>query len=88
MDLLVAHEFTLPDGVHETVGSVSVDFVFRSDNSATAVFVDDGAPGSGRDHTVEDDLMDLGWSVVRFGPGDDWLDVLRSHSYVFGEGRK
>ncbi len=32
--------------------------------------------------------MDLGWSVVRFGPGDDWLDVLRSHSYVFGEGRK
>ncbi|WP_255027138.1 DEAD/DEAH box helicase [Rhodococcus sp. GA1] len=88
VDLLVEHEFTLPDGVHETIGSVSVDFVFRSDNSPTAVFVDDGTPGSGRDHTAEDDLMDLGWSVVRFGPGDDWLDVLRSHSYVFGEGRK
>jgi len=86
--LLMEHGFVLPDGVHETIGPVSADFVFHSENGPTVVFVDDEPPGTGRDDAAEDDLMDLGWSVVRLGVGDDWLRVLRSHSYVFGEGRK
>ncbi|RRQ27379.1 DEAD/DEAH box helicase [Rhodococcus sp. Eu-32] len=90
VDLLVAHEFALPDTVHEKIGGVTADFVFRGDAGVTVVFVDESgqAPGPGRDETAEDELMDRGWSVLRLRVGDDWLPELRANTYVFGTGRK
>ncbi|MBA5845676.1 DEAD/DEAH box helicase [Gordonia amicalis] len=90
IDLLVTHEFTLPTAVHEQVGKVSADFVFRDEGSTTVVFVDDPdqLPGPGRDEDAEDELMDRGWSVLRLVDGDDWLAALRANSFVFGTGRK
>lgn len=90
VDLLVAHEFALPDAVHESVGSVDADFIFRGDGGVTVVFVDElgAAAGPGRDAAAEDELMDRGWSVLRLRIGDDWLSELRANTYVFGTGKR
>ncbi|NDZ92856.1 DEAD/DEAH box helicase [Streptomyces sp. SID6673] len=90
IDLLIAHEFTLPTAVHEQVGEVEADFIFRSRGNTTVVFVDEAGqpPGPGRDEDAEDELMDRGWSVLRLVDGDEWLAELRANSYVFGAGRK
>ncbi|MFW0786136.1 DEAD/DEAH box helicase [Gordonia sp. CPCC 206044] len=90
IDLIAEHDFALPDGVHEIVGSASVDFVFRGNDTITAVFVDpDGdEPLPGRDDAAEDELMDRGWATLRLKDGDDWLAMLRAHTYAFGTGRK
>lgn len=90
VDLLMAHEFVLPDAVHETIGGVSADFVFRGDDGVTVVFVDEigQTPEPGRDEAAEDELMDRGWSVLRLQVGDDWLSDLRANTYLFGTGRK
>ncbi|MGJ0119613.1 DEAD/DEAH box helicase [Williamsia sp. MIQD14] len=90
VDLLVTHEFALPDSVHESVGNVDADFVFRGDEGVTVVFVDESgdAAGSGRDDAAEDELMDRGWSVLRLRVGDDWLSELRANTYVFGTGKR
>ncbi|WP_186629410.1 DEAD/DEAH box helicase [Rhodococcus sp. BP22] len=90
VDLLIEHDFVLPDGVHETIGTASADFVYRGDSGVTVVFVDPigSDPAPGRDEDAEDELLDRGWSVLRLREGDDWLTELRANAYVFGKGRK
>ena len=87
IDLLIQHEFALPDGVREPVTAAQIrpDFAFQVDGSALAVFVEDDAPEDADE--VEEKLNDAGWTVLRLRPGQDWLNSVREHSYVFGEGR-
>jgi ribosomal protein L37AE/L43A len=87
VELLVTHDFALPDGVRESVESTAVqaNFVYRSDGAALAVFVEEETPADAGD--VEEKLIDIGWSVLRLKAGDDWVSKLREHSYAFGEGR-
>ncbi|MEO9330063.1 DEAD/DEAH box helicase [Gordonia aurantiaca] len=89
IDLLIKHEFRMPSAVGQQIGNARVDFVFRDGGNSTAVFIDEAGspPGPGRDADAEDELMDLGWSVIRFADGDDWLDTIRANTYVFGTGR-
>ncbi|MGV9752210.1 DEAD/DEAH box helicase [Nocardia farcinica] len=91
LDLLVKHEFALPSIVHEPVAGteISPDLGFVAPDAGLAIFVgetndDPESPGS----DVEDQLIDVGWSVLMLRPGDDWLARLREHAYVLGEGRK
>lgn len=87
IDLLVRHEFALPDDVRRPVASDAVrpDFAFHADGSSLAVFVEDTVPLEADD--VEEQLNDAGWTVLRLHPDQDWLARVREHSYVFGEGR-
>ncbi|ORW17058.1 DEAD/DEAH box helicase [Mycolicibacter nonchromogenicus] len=87
IDLLVEHDFALPDGVREPIESTTVrpDFVYRSDDAALAVFVEEETPADAGD--VEDALIDIGWSVLRLKAGEDWVSKIRQHAYAFGEGR-
>ncbi|MCV7261131.1 DEAD/DEAH box helicase [Mycobacterium shimoidei] len=87
VDLLVKHEFALPDAVQEVIGAsgIRAHFAFHGDDSALAVFVEPGLPENADE--VEERLIDIGWSVLRLHPGEDWLARVREHSYVFGEGR-
>ncbi|TXH28368.1 MAG: DUF1998 domain-containing protein [Mycobacterium sp.] len=85
IDLLVEHEFALPDGVGEQIAGVRADFAFRNADSSLAVFVEtEPSVGAGE---IEDKLMDAGWSVLRLHPGQDWLAQIQQHAYAFGEGR-
>lgn len=90
IDLIEQHSFALPTAIHEPVGNVSPDFVFRGDSGVTAVFIDPvgSPPGPGRDEESEEELMDRGWMVLRLHEDDDWLAVMRANPYVFGTGRK
>jgi len=87
IDLLVQHEFALPNGIRQPVTAAQIrpDFAFQVDGSALAVFVEDDAPEDADE--VEEKLNDAGWTVLRLHPGQDWLTSVREHSYVFGEGR-
>jgi hypothetical protein len=87
IDLLVQHEFALPDNVGQPVAKATVrpDFAFIADGSALAVFVEESTPPDAED--VEEMFNDAGWSVLRLHPGEDWLAQVREHSYVFGDGR-
>jgi superfamily II DNA/RNA helicase/ribosomal protein L37AE/L43A len=87
VDLLITHDFALPDGIRESIETTAVraDFVYRADGAALAVFVEDQTPADAAD--VEEKLIDIGWLVLRLKAGDDWESQLREHSYVFGEGR-
>lgn len=87
IDLLVRHEFALPDKVGQPVGTAAVrpDFAFIADGSALAVFVEESTPADADE--VEDMFNDAGWSVLRLHPGEDWVARVREHSYIFGEGR-
>lgn len=87
IDLLVRHEFALPDEMGQPVGAagIRVDFAFHAYGSALAVFVEEASPTDADE--VEDMFNDAGWTVLRLHPGDDWLSRVREHSYVFGEGK-
>ncbi len=87
IDLLIRHEFALPDRVGQPVASENVrpDFAFVAGGSALAVFVEESTPPDADE--IEDLLNDAGWSVLRLHPGEDWLARVREHSYIFGEGR-
>lgn len=87
IDLLVQHEFALPDGIRRPVTAAQIrpDFAFQADGSALAVFVENAPPEDAGE--VEEALNDAGWTVLRLHPGQDWLTSVREHSYVFGEGR-
>ncbi|OHT91060.1 DEAD/DEAH box helicase [Mycobacterium syngnathidarum] len=87
IDLLVEHDFALPDGIREPIESTTVrpDFIYRSDDAALAVFVEEETPADAGD--VEDALIDIGWSVLRLKAGEDWVAQIRQHAYAFGEGR-
>jgi superfamily II DNA/RNA helicase len=87
LDLLITHDFALPDGVREAIGSTAIrpDFIYRSDGAALAVFLDEQTPSDAAD--IEEQLIDIGWSVLRLRIGEDWVSELRKHAYAFGEGR-
>ncbi len=85
IDLLIEHDFALPDGTGQQIAGIRADFTFRNTDSSLAVFVEAEPPGDAGE--IEDRLMDAGWSVLRLHPGEDWLAQVRQHPYVFGEGR-
>ncbi|MBF6445968.1 DEAD/DEAH box helicase [Nocardia farcinica] len=87
LDLLVEHDFALPTRVHEPIegAGIAPDLAFTGADAGLAVFIDDSVTV---DADIEDRFADLGWSVLRLGADEDWLDKLREHSYVLGEGRK
>ena len=87
IDLLVQHEFALPENVGQPVPPATVrpDFAFHADGSSLAVFVEEAVPPDSDE--VEEMFNDIGWTVLRLHPGEDWLARMREHSYVFGDGR-
>ena len=64
------------------------DFVYDLPTGPVAVFVDgpphDHPAQAERDARAEDRLLDLGWSVVRFGHDEDWPAIIARYPSVFG----
>lgn len=86
-------DLVLPDEAQALIESAACrpDFVYRSRDSSVAVFVD--GPVHARDDVAERDaaaearLWDAGWLVLRFTAGEDWHEMFRANTQVFGEGR-
>lgn len=73
----------LPDQVDQEAHSARPDLIYRLPYGNVAVFIAD-TQGAGRDEQAQDDLRDLGWSVVILGPGTDWEAAAARYPSVFG----
>ncbi|MBO0822250.1 MAG: DEAD/DEAH box helicase, partial [Actinobacteria bacterium] len=92
VDWLRSRDYRLPDEVDAEIAGARPDLVYRLRDGNAAVFVtgDGGAgPGSageGRGEEAQDDLRDLGWSVITVaGEGEDgWAAATARYPSIFG----
>lgn len=89
--VLVEGDFRLPDVAQPLVEAASCRPDFLYSDLGVAVFID--GPVHQRpdkkqaDATVEERLLDAGYSFVRFRQDEDWLSRIRDRADVFGKGR-
>ncbi|MGC5015117.1 DEAD/DEAH box helicase [Streptosporangium sp. DT93] len=83
-------EYRAPDRLNANLDGVRPEMVYNTPNGQVAVFVD--GPGNtadpGRDEDAEDELRDLGWSVIRVPYGGDYLQIVKKYPSVFGMSRR
>ena len=93
LEWLAERDYRLPDDAQLLVEEAGArpDLVYRLPSGPVAVFVDgpyhDAASAKARDRAVEENLRDLGWSVIRFRHDEDWAAVVGRYPSVFGAGR-
>jgi hypothetical protein len=91
--LLAEGEYRLPDEAQRSLANLRVrpDFLYRSKDGSTAIFVDgpdhDSVTAAERDAEAEERLWDAGWGVIRFRYDVDWSAEIKKRRDVFGEGR-
>jgi ATP-dependent helicase YprA (DUF1998 family) len=73
----------LPDQIGQEAHGARPDLIYRLPDGNVAVFIAD-TQGAGRDEQAQDDLRDLGWSVIILGPGADWAATAARYPSVFG----
>jgi len=85
--------YHLPDDAQTLIADAGTrpDFLYKRDIVA-AVYIDGPyhqfPERVQRDATVTSNLLELGYSVIRFDTDEDgWEQTVREHAYVFGEGR-
>jgi ATP-dependent helicase YprA (DUF1998 family) len=84
------HGHHLPSRAGVLIAEAGTRPDFLYDEQSAAVYVDgpphDYPDRQNRDAEITAKLRDLGWTVVRFGHGDDWAQTLDTYKWVFGEG--
>jgi ATP-dependent helicase YprA (DUF1998 family) len=73
----------LPDEVGQQAHGARPDLIYRLPDGNAAIFIED-TQGAGRDEQAQEDLRDLGWSVIIIGPGADWSATAARYPSVFG----
>ena len=83
-------EYRAPDALKADLNGIRVEMVYDTPHGQAAVFVDgpDNADVPGRDEDAEDELRDLGWSVVRVPYGGDYAQIVKKYPSVFGTSRR
>ncbi|WP_328708861.1 DEAD/DEAH box helicase [Microbispora hainanensis] len=83
-------EYRAPDALKVDLNGIRVEMVYDTPHGQAAVFVDgpDNADAPGRDVDAEDELRDLGWSVVRVPYGGDYAQIVKKYPSVFGTSRR
>jgi ATP-dependent helicase YprA (DUF1998 family) len=84
---LWSHGLRLPDEMDQEVGGARPDLIYHLPDGNVAVFIDDAAKNEdvSRGEQAQEDLRDLGWSVIIIGPGADWAAIAARYPSVFGE---
>jgi hypothetical protein len=80
---LRSHGLRVPDEVGQQAHGARPDLIYRLPDGNVAIFIED-TQGAGRDEQAQDDLRDLGWSVIIIGPGTDWAATAARYPSVFG----
>ena len=89
---LRAHDRHLPDEVDTDIAGAHPDLVYRLRDGNAAIFVtgdsiqEAGNGSDGRGEGAQDDLRDLGWSVINVGGEEIWETVTARYPSVFGPG--
>jgi superfamily II DNA/RNA helicase len=89
LDWLRSGDYRLPDEVDPEVAGARPDLVYRLRDGNAAVFVAgdrDQALGAaeGRGERAQDDLRDLGWSVITVAGDDSWAAAAARYPSIFG----
>ena len=90
LDLLEKRNLRLPTSAQELIKDAHVrpDFLYATDGKRVAVYIDgpphDFPERQMRDCEQEDNLENLGYSVLRFHHTDHWPDLLDRFAWVFG----
>ena len=88
LEWLAAAGHRAPDAVCSAVPGTTAtpDLTYR--DVATAVFIDEPGvePGSGRDRSAEESLLDAGWTPIRITAGQ-WQQAVEQHPRIFGAHR-
>ncbi len=93
VEFLREHDYRLPTAAQELVPDALArpDFAYHTKAGNIAIFIDgphhDSTDVIERDIQAEDRLMDQGWLVIRFRYDDNWDEIARRYSGVFGTGR-
>ena len=89
LDLIWEQALRLPSSAARLVEAAQCRPDFLYEQEAVAVFVDgpvhDFTDIELRDQEAELRLRSLGWSVIRFGYKDDWLNIVSQRPDIFGE---
>ena len=90
LDFLEAHNLCLPDAAQKLIEPCQTQADFLYSDQAVAVYVDgpdhDQPDVAAHDAEVTECLMDLGYTVIRFGyRKGQWTAACAEHSYVFGK---
>ena len=90
LDFLEAHNLRLPDLAQQLLEPCHTRPDFAYTGQTVAIYVDgpdhDRPDIGARDREVTDCLMDLGYTVIRFGYKADWEMMCQEHRYLFGPG--
>ncbi|MEV4364459.1 DEAD/DEAH box helicase [Nonomuraea sp. NPDC049625] len=80
-------EYRAPDELSVDLGVAIPEMVYPGQ---VAVFVDgpDNGASPGRDEEAEDELRELGWSVVRVPYRGDYAQIVKKYPSVFGTSRR
>jgi very-short-patch-repair endonuclease len=80
-------EYAAPESLNAEIGAARPDMVY---GGQVAIFVDgpDNGDAPGRDDDAEDELRDLGWSVLRIPYGGDYSQIVKRYPSVFGTSRR
>ena len=90
LDFLEAHILRLPDAAQKLIEPCQTRPDFLYGDRTVAVYIDgpdhDQPDIAARDAQITDCLMDLGYTVIRFGyQKENWADICARYTYVLGE---
>jgi superfamily II DNA/RNA helicase len=83
---LRARDLRLPDDVDREAYGARPDLIYRLKDGSVAVFFAN-PDGINDIKSAEDDLLDIGWSVITIDAGADWEAVAARYPSVFGSTR-
>jgi very-short-patch-repair endonuclease len=91
LGFLETHNLRLPDVAQRLIESCHTRPDFLYSDHSVVIYLDgpahDQPDVAARDAEATNCLMDLGYTVIRFGyRKEQWLGICGAHSYVFGEG--
>jgi len=89
LDFLAEHNLRLPDAAQQVIDGCATRADFVYNDQRVVVYIDgpkhDQPDIATRDAEITDCLMNLGYTVIRFGyRKDGWGALSAAHSYVFG----
>jgi ATP-dependent helicase YprA (DUF1998 family)/very-short-patch-repair endonuclease len=88
ISFLESHNLRLPSKAQSLIEACQTRPDFLYEESLVAVYIDgpvhEFADRQKRDRVQTDSMEDLGYTVIRFGHQDDWLEIVNRYPRVFG----
>lgn len=89
LDFIYKSGFILPTHAQELIESCSTRPDYLYSDKYVAVYIDgpihDSPDQASKDKTIQEDLEDIGWHVIRFRYDKDWPAIIADNENIFGK---